>query len=360
MRYILTIVEQLDRAAWELATDHPVNNRLALILVDNATELMLHRQCTDRLELDSMASSLWKAHQALLEERSPGDRSSFSEDLKRDVMTQKQRTQAKGNFFDGKLIVLEGMEDITSKERRFVKIAHGYRNELYHIGLTRDEITRALAGQYFLLACDLFSRLGNKGIFSLSISSDDEYTDVAKRYLPVRNGRIFPSSVDKSDLADKLRSALPLGIPDLAETLATSARKAIRTVTDEFAFLVQENPFGFEANKMLEVAQWQRDLAEALDRQNVDGLWIDPSFRERFTRVATELEATWRQRHSSLPHERWMLQAAAVERERDPLTALDLHQSLRKDMSYLEESILSASSELDRLIQQEVDRARGK
>ena len=38
MRYVLTIVEQLDRAARELVTDHPINNRLALILVDNATD----------------------------------------------------------------------------------------------------------------------------------------------------------------------------------------------------------------------------------------------------------------------------------------------------------------------------------
>ena len=360
MRYVLTVVEQLDRAARELVIDHPINNRLALILVDNATELMLQRQCTDRLELDGMASGLWKAHQALVEEGSPGDHSSFSEDLKRDVMTQKQRTQAKGNFLDGKLAVLESMEDITSKERRFVAIAHGYRNELYHVGLTHDEIIRALAGQYFLLSCDLFSRLGNRGLFSFSFSSNDEYTDVAKRYLPMRNGRIFFPNVDKNDLAGKLRGALPVGIPDLAETLAASARKAIRTIADEFEFLVQENPFGFDASKMLEVAQWQRDLAAALDSEGVDGLWIDPNFREGLTRVATELEAKWRQRHSSLPHERWMLRAAAVERESDSLAALDLYQSLRNEMSYLEESISSASSDLDRWIQHQVDKARGK
>ena len=275
-------------------------------------------------------------------------------------MTQRQRTQAKGIFLDGKLSVLESMEDITSKERRFITIAHGYRNELYHVGLTHDEIIRALSAQYFLLSCDLFTRLGNKGFFGPTFSSDDEYTDVAKRYLPLRNGRIFPSSVDKSELAGKLRHALPTGMPDLAVTLASSARKAIRKVTDKLAFLIQENPFGFDANEMLEVAQWQRDLAEALDREGVDGLWIDPNYREGFSRVATELETNWRQQYASLPHERWVLRATAVGRELDPLTALDLYQSLREDMSYLEESILSASSELDRWIQQEVDKARGK
>ena len=360
VRYILTIVEQLDRATRELATDHPINNRLALILVDNATELMLHRQCTDRLELDSMASGLWKAHQSLIEGRLPEEHLQFSEDLQRDVLTPKQRSQAKGVFLDGKLKALEAMEDITSKERRFVTIAHEYRNELYHVGLTHDEIIRALAEQYFLLSCDLFTRLGNKGFFGPSFSSNDEYTDVAKRYLPVRNGRVLAFDVDKADLAEKLRSAHPAGIPDLAQTLAANARKSIKSVTDEFAFLIQENPFGFDADKMLEVAQWQRDLTEALEREDVDGLWVDPNYRQGFSRVATALEAKWRQRHSSLPHKRWMLRATAVERERDPLIALDLYQSLRDDMSYLEESILSASTELDRWIQQQVDKARGK
>ncbi len=312
------------------------------------------------MELDSIASGLWKAHQALVEGRSPEDQPEFSEDLKRDVMTPRQRSQAKGIHLPGKLKVLESMNDITSKERRFVAIAHDYRNELYHVGLTHDEITRAIAAQYFLLSCDLFTRLGNKGFFSLSFSSNDQYTDVAKRYLPVHNGRLLSFDVDKADLADKLRSALPTEIPELAETLASSARESIKSVTDEFDFLIQDNPFSFEADKMLEVAQWQRDLSEALERQDVDGLWVDPNYRQSYSRVATELEATWQQRYSSLPHERWMLRATAIERERDPLTALHLYQSLREDMSYLEESVLSASSELDRWIQQQVDEVRGK
>ena len=56
MRHVVTIVEQLDRAAMELATDHPINNRLALILIDNASEVILHRQSMDRLELGARRS----------------------------------------------------------------------------------------------------------------------------------------------------------------------------------------------------------------------------------------------------------------------------------------------------------------
>ena len=48
MRYILTVVEQLDRAARELTVNHPINNRLALIWILNAVELIIHlaSRCT--------------------------------------------------------------------------------------------------------------------------------------------------------------------------------------------------------------------------------------------------------------------------------------------------------------------------
>ena len=360
MRYVLTIVEQLDRAASELATDHPINNRLALILIDNATELVLHRQCTDRLEGDSTASALWKAHEAIVEGTSLENHHDFSEDLGKLVMTPAQRVGAKGNFLDPKLKVLEEMGDLTASERRFIALAHDYRNELYHVGLTHDDIIRAIAGHYFLLCCDLFVRMGNLGVWGLSFSSGDRYTDVAKRYLPMRNGRVDFFDVDKGQFAEKLRCALPDGIPNLAQTLACSARKSIEAITDSFEFLVQDNSLAFDTTKMLEVAQWQRDLTQALEREGVDGLWVDPNYRRDFARVAISLKKTWKQRHASIPFEKWMLRAAAVEEEADPLIAIHLYHSLRQDMSYLEGAILSAAEELDRWIQNEIDRARGK
>ena len=100
--------------------------------------------------------------------------------------------------------------------------------------------------------------------------------------------------------------------------------------------------------------------AEGVLRIRAAGLWVDPNYRRGFARVATSMESTWRQRHNSLPSERWMARAATVGRETDPLTAMGLYQSLRKDMAYLEESILSAAEDLDIWIQQEIDRARGK
>ena len=356
MRYIVTIVEQLDRASSELATDHPINNRLALILIDNATELILHRRCTSRLARHSMMSRLWKGHRGLAEEEPCQDQSAFSEDL----MTPKQRAKARGKFLDGKLSVLEAMGDLTPTERGFIAIAHGYRNELYHVGLTHDEIIRAIAGHYYSLCCDLFTRMGNQDPFGLTHFSSDTYTEVAQRYLPMRNGSIDLFSVETEVLADKLRRALPSDIPKLPEALAESARSSIEMVMHNFEFLIQDNPAGLDGNEVLKRVQWQQDLVKALERQGVEGARLDPTSQREHLRVAHSLEKTWRQRHTSVPQDKWLLKAEAVRRETNPLVAMHLYQSLRDGMAYLEEAIDLAAGELDSWLQLELDIARGK
>ena len=359
MRYALTIVEQLDRAAAELANDHPINNRLALILIDNATELVLHRRCAGLLEMSNLTSSLWKAHQAVAKSNSQ-NQSPFSEDLRKSVMTAKQKVGAAGKFLEGKLKVLGQMGDLSPAERRFISIAHEYRNELYHVGLSHDDITRAIAGHYYLLCCELFVRIGNAGLWGRTISSDDRYTEVAKRYLPLRNGRVDPFGIENEELAQKLRCALSDEIPNLAGTLESSAHAAIDALMNDFNFLIKDNPFGVGENRVLELAQWQRDLTEALEREGVDGSWLDLAYQVSYAKVAVDLEATWKQKHTSVPYQKWMRRATAVGQESDPLVAMDLYQSLRNDMSYLEEAFESSAVELDRWIQHESDIARGK
>ncbi len=357
MRYILTIVEQLDRAARELSTDHPINNRLALVLIDNATELVVHRQCTDRLERDNFWAGMHKATQAIAKDIPEAE---IDDDSTVVLLRPKQRAKIRGRHLKPKLHVLEEMGDLTGVERQFIAIVHNYRNELYHVGLRHDAIVRAIAGQYFLLCCDLFVRMGELSFFKHSWSSSDEYTSVARQYLPTRNGEIDFASVDKGPLADKLRSALPDGLPDLSARLADSAHKCILEVKRAFDFLVQENPFGFDTENMLEVAQWQHDLAKAIQKEDLVGHWIDADYRESHAQIAADLEADWKQRHAVIPIESWTRRATALANETDPLRAMGRYKSLRSSMAYLEESIMSAAADLDQWIQMEIDKARGK
>ena len=357
MRYILTIVEQLDRAARELLTDHPINSRLALVLIDNATELVVHRQCTDRLEHDNFWTEMHEAAQAIARDNPEAEIDDHSTSA---LLRPEQREKIRGRLLKPRLHVLEEMGDLSGVEREFISIAHDYRNELYHVGLRHDSIIRAVAGQYFLLCCDLFVRMGQLSPFKYSWSSTDEYTSVARRYLPTRNGDIDVLSVDKSRLADKLRGALPHGLPDLSAVLAHNAHECILKVQKDFGFLVQENPFGLDAQKMLEAAQWQHDLAEAIQKKDLIGHWVDADYREGYVRIAADLEADWTQPHTAIPIESWTRRATSLGNETDPLKALARYKSLRNSMSYLEDSITSAAVDLDQWIQVEIDKARGK
>ena len=154
--------------------------------------------------------------------------------------------------------------------------------------------------------------------------------------------------------------ALPCDIPDLAEALAYSARRSVKDVADDLEFLVRDNPFGFDTPKMFEVAQWQKDLSDELEKLGVDGLWIDPSYRERFDQVASTLESEWKQLHRSFPDEKWLARADDIEQQADPLIALEMYDSLRNDMTYLEQAMRTAAEDLDQAIQSEIDRRRGK
>ena len=247
MRYTLTIVEQLDRAAvGELRVDHPINNRMALILIDNAMELILHRRCSDHADMDQLYPVLGK-------------------------LGPKKRAMARGKELKSKLKVLENIGDISHQERKFIGAAHECRNVLYHVGLELDDITRAISGYYYRFCCDLFVRL--KPSYTTH-SSRDVFTEVAERYLPKSNGRIG-AFVESEILAEKLVAQLPDGIEALPGVLAASARKKIHEVRESFEFLVHDNPRGYGTDTMLKDIQWHRDFRQVLEREELE-LLRDP------------------------------------------------------------------------------------
>jgi len=332
MRYIMPIVEQLDRAARELATDHPINNRLALILIDNATELVLHWRCT-------MHARYAKEYLELGEEK----------------LSPSQRQMALGPYLDGKLRVLHDLEEITEDERRFVTISHDYRSELYHIGLKHDNVIRAIAGRYYELACDLFLRLPPD---YTRWSSTDQVTEVGQRYLDkVNGGKMFPLEVDK--LAPALLAEKP-EVEELQLALAQAADDSIDDLEEAFEFIVNDNPARIEAAELLQQIQFHNDFLVRAEKERIEGSKWDPVYQKRMRDLRNEMRKSWRSRYKRIPLDNWRCRAKAIAVEPTGLRTLSSYQALRNDMNYLETAIGDAAAELDAWIQLEIDRARGK
>ena len=325
MRHLLTVVEQLDRAARELATDHPINNRLALIFVDNGVELMLHQCCLDHLR-----------YEPLLNRLSPN-----------------QRRMARGGVLEGKLKVLCDLGDLTSEERRFIATAHHYRNELYHVGLQHDRIIRSLDGQYFLLACNLLTKLK----YGYTINSGDIYTEISEEYLQANKAG---SSGATEAFSQKLRRKLPTDIEPLPTVLAEEARRAIAEVEKCFGFIAPDTLEKSEQDAVLRVAQWLYDFRRSPGRDESDQFWIDPRNREQIEEIMRTHRASWKQKRSSLPLQRWRSRAVEVGKQSNPIVALDIYRALREDMTYLEAAISDAAVDLDKRITYQSEIERGK
>ncbi|WP_244814125.1 hypothetical protein [Caballeronia sp. Lep1P3] len=140
MKTLTTYVEQLDRAAEEMRVGTDVGNRLALILVDNVIELMLHRYCESRFGWAGMMAS-------------PDAPQRYSRASKARVL---------GNRFDEKVRFVRAENRLSEIEANFVGLCHKYRNEAYHVGLSRENILFPVAALYHELACELFLRLDTK------------------------------------------------------------------------------------------------------------------------------------------------------------------------------------------------------
>ena len=357
----LTIVEQLHRATHEVVTDYWVNNRLALILVDNAAELIIQHHCADRLEKNEWWSRIDMAKQAIARSRPQGSDNSDLKSISGETpMTENQRRAARGKHLGDKLKLLVTMGDITQLERRFIAIAHDFRNELYHAGFAHGEIIRPVAIRYFLLGCDLFVRLGNLSVWKLTGSRREIRNEIAEMYFPSVDDGPMRFEVDKEEVADRLRCALPDGIPDLSNSLMASAENRITETTKSFEFMERDNPQGFRGDELLKLIQWWYELEKVLEREKVDGLWWDPEYVKNVRRVAVEFGAVWAPQHTSLPTKGWLRQAGRIEQTDDPLAAMHLYGLLMENMSYLRDVIDCAAEDLDRWIQPENDRIRGK
>lgn len=358
MKFVMPIVEQLDQAARELQSDHPIHHRLALILVDNATELILHRRCGDAVRWDkSLAGS------------------------GTNKLTPKQWRAGLGEHLDDKLALLRFVNDITDQEKRFITICHDYRGELYHVGLNHERILRSMAATYFRLCCRLLARLRPDSISS----AGDLLTDVGRKYQAMLENK-EPGKLSRFGFVhdfDKLATLLVAECPEttpVAEELSLAAGRAVDEIEDNFVTVrdymneMARQPIVDRNNKVVipasgkiktdkdVLADLQRghEFGIALEKLELTGPWILPENRARATALRLEMDTNFRPKHDHLPIEPWRRRALRLAEATDEVQVLIDYQALRDECAYLETVTLEAAMDLDHHIQMEIDIARGK
>ncbi|MEK6374509.1 MAG: hypothetical protein AABO58_17630 [Acidobacteriota bacterium] len=200
--YFFTCVEQLDIAAVQLAIDDAWHARFAVILCDNALELMLHKQAEEAVQRNRLFHAFAKYQ-----------------------VDKLKLSEALGRHFDKKVSFSHReLRRLSDEEAQFAKLAHGYRNELYHTGIAHDRILYPLAWHYHRLVCDLFSRLP---LLGYSWSPTDPVSEVVRRHVgdrPFAHGNPFNVA------AASLHQARPSEEPNLQRALSLALMSRLREI----------------------------------------------------------------------------------------------------------------------------------
>lgn len=325
-------LEQLDLALEHLSNGDANNARFALMLTDNAVELTLH-------------------HIAL---QYSGRRQSWMRESKLEF--ERELNAALGRHFDAKVKLARLLGHLPGAVSETVTTVHGYRNEVYHVGLEHEEILPALSRFYFSVACDLLASFQPMG---LGWSSNQKLPERTKKYFSGKD-RFMPGTREEYyEACRRLKDQVANGHGLLITALAGHMERVIDEIDGYIEYLKGGYPRDKQPTRneiLVECQAWPitfSDDGKAFFRsnpppqKNVHGIvqWVGAQYPNL---IRTDPVPSWRKR------------LEAVRRERDAHSALKKYQSFMDQTAQLRDWIGESTAALDAHVEEQIDRMRGK
>ena len=313
-------VDQLHMAIELLRERRPVQARLALVLVDNVVELLVHRMAT---------------YASMFGENSIHPYLKPIRELERG-----QFRALRGQDFDRKVNALTDMGKVDKDFCRFAIVAHRYRNEAYHRGITRDDIVWALTWVYIGLACDF----GSKGHGISGSSSADDYGDVAAGYFKMVG--TTPGCLDVSaPVLALVKANRPIFLGGLAQVLSESIVRRLDELEGQIDFVTENHWNKLEPEQVVVVAQYDAHLRR--NGPNYYQFGDEAKAREAMRAFVAEVDQNWEPKHMRSPVPMWRGTARKIASARDDVDALARYQQLDDQMQPFEEAIVDLGSAVD-------------
>jgi hypothetical protein len=272
MTLVETIAHQLDMGAQFLSTRDPIRARLALILTDNAIELLLYAHADDGFRA--------------------------CRNSKVDEASLKRLNEALGERFDPKVKYARSVGLIDDDAAQFIREAHKFRCQAYHTGRIHDAILWELAHAYHDVACNALSRARAHGFL---MHLEQEYPTIAgcisKEPLPGLTSQQFVQ------LSTSLAARKPRATESLAATLRCCLLERCARIREGVStlFRIGESVSGFRCMDDLLFKLQREDKfysyapggTFAVTCTDDGACEVDPSQKERLARAA-EAVRNWK------------------------------------------------------------------
>ncbi len=325
-------VVQLEEARRLIEQGDVAHLRLALILLDNAVEVMMHRVIEHELEYSKM-------YARMLESFPSGPLDPKGEELRREMLTHvvppKRQKEIRRVFGEKIKFLSEDRAKIPLPCARALKHLHDYRNETQHQDRVRSESIKPASLVYLDIAVDFLVRL-HPG--TTSWTGGENYNWLKKYGIPNEFG--LPEEI-RPRIAEGLRAGLPLDIAGIQTALATHLSDRIDAMENQLIFVEECLPPGLRTETPLKVIQfWHQHTMPP-----------NASLAEVQAFIAP---------HGSDAFAKWRTATDALNAVEDKLEMFDRFATIEDEFEALEKMINDTVSDIDRQIQHEIDVARGK
>lgn len=325
--------EQLLEAKTLLLRGSLPDLRMALLLLDNTAELLMHRALADFL----MHNEHWEQMDRRAKEWMPTEEYTEWAARSKYVPLTRQDRKRLDRDFGAKADFLVVRGDLSDPIARFLKAMHLYRNEAYHRDRVREKTIGPVVKVLFRVVLDLLPQVGLPMMWSLGSTADIEL-----------NRKFGLGSYDRPEhrmktLAASLSEGVEVQVPEIANQLANHLLARVEDVQSDLDFILNNatGPFGDRAGVLKRVQFWR--AAEQAGRPPNEAEF------EGFTPQITLADL-----------ERWSNDAEALRAQMEKLAVFLAFVEIEAQLEPVEEMVGEAAREVDRMIQHMIDVARGK
>jgi hypothetical protein len=329
--FLASVLEQLDLASEHLLKGDVHNARFALMLSDNAVELVLHQIAKDKALEMKQWSHLRPKYQ-------------HTEALEK----------ATGRLFDPKVRFARLEGNLDDETAQTISILHTYRNEVYHVGLRHQAILPALAAFHFSVASNFAGSFNPRG---LGWGSNMRMPERAQKYFKAHS--FFPGSVD-----DYRKGCIMLAAGcghDDATFIAILADHMDKVVGEQDTCLdivaggVYKGQATTRDKAVIDSQAWPIAFSECGRKFAQENAWSETGSALHFVEW---IAANYPLKYRRDPIASWRKRAASLRSDSNPHLALNRYHSFLHDTASLREALHESALAVESEIDTAIDRAR--
>lgn len=316
-----------------------VHQRLGLMLLDSAAELLMHRECRSAISTNSMWSALLKLSEESYARTGTAEDKARVDEARAKTISNTRRKRIDREF-DAKCDFLREKDLLADPQVRVLKKLHQYRNETYHRDKLRPGVLASAAKIYIYLVCTMMRDFPVNSITYLNTGPPAgvaKYLGDCERVGSDTQAKIGSHLLEVSGLATQR---------ELGRTLGHHVHARLDELVDDVEF----------------IASWYRDIDhdDSWDLEAVLGVVSLRSPNDyRFVRLTAEsARSVPGYKPETLDGLRKL--ADGLARIEDQLTAFAIFADIEDIFEPVEAKVRSLAIGVDGAIQNEIDAAREK